>query len=169
MYDPSSNYQQPPLGWGWVGGNFCFRRSAIHQVGLFDQYLGAGSDFPAGEDTDFGLRLEASRIKMFATPRSIVYHTYGYRYGIGAVLRSSRAYAIGNGGLAGKLSLMGDPRGRKWLHMTMKECLQDVKLYLRPHRFSLSLRRLYYFVQAYNTCIKRYYVKEGTLRYISCI
>ena len=53
----------------------------------------------------------ASKIKMGSTPSAIVTHTHGYRYGIKAVIQHSRNYASGNGALAAKMTLMGDPRG----------------------------------------------------------
>ena len=59
------------------------------RLGTFDECLGAGADFPAAEDTDYKLRLEAAGIRMLTTPRAAVVHTYGVRKGW-AILRSHR-------------------------------------------------------------------------------
>lgn len=158
LYDPLASGRKPPRGWDWVGGNFALRRSIAERVGPFDEYLGAGAVFPAGEETDYKLRLEALGIKMRATPRSVIYHTYGHRYGLRALLRHSRNYARGNAGLAGKLTLMGDPRGREWLEQTKRACTQSWLKRRQPQRLPANLLRLWHYQQAYKRCLQHYHI-----------
>ncbi|HEY7783053.1 MAG TPA: glycosyltransferase [Ktedonobacterales bacterium] len=157
LYDPIAADRQAPAGWDWIGGNFAIRRRAVERVGMFDECLGAGAVFPAAEDTDYKLRMERIGIKMRSTPRSVVYHTHGHRYGARAVLRSSRAYARGNAALAAKLTLMGDPRGREWLEETRRECLGDWRTLTSGRRPHNPLRYLY-FARAYAECLRQYRV-----------
>src|SRR5690349_5337560 len=85
LYDPVASRRQEPPGWGWACGNVALRRQVIERVGQFDEYLGPGAIFPAADDNDYRLRLEALGIKMRSTSRAVVYHSYGYRYGLRAV------------------------------------------------------------------------------------
>jgi GT2 family glycosyltransferase len=160
LYDPYLNGRHPPAGWDWMGANFAVRRSVAARLGEFDECLGAGADFPAGEDTDYKLRLEAAGVRMLTTPRSAVVHTYGVRRGL-AVLRSQRNYAIGNGGMAAKLTLLGDPRGHQWLDETRRSSMREAR---SPHKSFRALRRWHYFSAAYNRCLKDYRVEGGLLR-----
>lgn len=162
LYDPVPMKRQPPEGWDWIGGNFAVRRAVVERVGSFDEYLGAGAFFPSGEDTDYKLRLEALGIKMYSTPHAIVYHTYGVRHGVRAGLRHSRNYARGNGALAGKLTLQGDPRGREWLHSSVGESSVDWLHGRAPHRLPVSVLRLFHFVHAYRQCVRGFRVHPAT-------
>lgn len=111
LYLPDSG-QPPPPAWGWIGGDFAFRISLVERVGLFDEYLGAGApDFPAAEDTDYNMRALAAGVGILCSPTVVVHHTYGVRRGVRQNLRNIWAYARGNGGLDGKLTLAGDPHG----------------------------------------------------------
>lgn len=161
LYDPIASGRRPPSRWDWVGGNFALRRSVAERIGPFDEYLGAGAAFPAAEDTDYKLRLEALSIKMRSTPRAIVYHTYGFRYGLRAVLNNSKNYARGNAGLAGKLTLLGDPRGREWLEMTKQSAKWDWLCQRKPQRLPANLLRLWYYTRAYRSCLRDYRADAG--------
>src|SRR5437868_5929993 len=83
-------------GWGRIGANFALRASVAARIGFFDEQLGAGTALPAGEDTDYMLRMEAAGVKMRCTPRAVVHHSYGRRFGLKALLANSRNYARGN-------------------------------------------------------------------------
>ena len=91
-----------------------FRRSVLEMVGLFDEYLGGGTEFPSAEDVDYCLRAEAMGVVMWTTPRSVIYHTYGRRYGIRNVLRYHRLSAVGSGALLGKLVLWNHRLAKEW-------------------------------------------------------
>ena len=162
VYDPSATPGRPPAGWDWIGCNLGIRRTVYERIGPFDEYLGPGTDFPAGEDTDYKLRLEAAGVKMAATPTAVVWHTHGYRYGVKVVIRNARNYAYGNNGLAGKLTLLGDARGADWQRITRRQCLTDW-LKLKPWRLPIDLFRLKNAVDAYQLCLSRYRVDNGLL------
>jgi glycosyltransferase involved in cell wall biosynthesis len=154
LYDPVTTGPPGPAGWGWVGANVAMRRDVIELAGVYDEQLGPGSPFPAGEDLDYLLRLERLGVRMRCTPRSVVFHTFGYRYGLKALLRQSRNYARGNGGLAGKLTLLGDPRGAEWVENTRGQCLDECLKPLRLHRLALNLWRLKIYQDAYRDCVR---------------
>ncbi len=113
-YRPSTTGFVGPPGFYWGGGNFAVRRSAMNRIGPFDEYLGAGSDFPGAEDVDFALRAEALDTVMVTTPRSVVFHSYGRRYGLRELLRYKRSSALGGGAVLAKLQLWDHRLGREW-------------------------------------------------------
>ncbi len=160
LYDPARHPRRPPAGWDWIGANFSIKRGVADRLGRFDECLGAGADFPAAEDTDYKLRLEAAGVRMLTTPRAAVVHTNGVRRGWKAMLRSQRNYATGNGAMAAKLTLMGDGRGREWLEQTRSESRVAMP---RPDRAFRALRRLHYFEAAYQRCLRGYVVVDGCL------
>jgi glycosyltransferase involved in cell wall biosynthesis len=163
VYDPVRDQRQAPQGWDWLCANVALRRSALEQVGYFDECLGPGGPFPSCEDTDFKLRLEACGVTMRATPRSVVHHTYGWRSGLRAVLRHQRNYARGNGAMAAKLSLMNDPRGAEWLAQMRSDCL--TRWYRRGDVVQLpaGIRRWRHFSAAYRECSETYAVDRRGL------
>ncbi len=163
VYDPRAMGRRAPPGWDWIGGNFAVRRDVLERAGAFDEYLGAGALFPSGEDTDYKLRLEALGVIMRSTPRAVVHHTYGARYGVGAGLRHSRNYARGNGALAAKLTLQGDVRGEEWLRMATRESSLDWLRDKTPHRLPVSLLRLRHFRHAYHECLARFRVDPAQM------
>jgi hypothetical protein len=148
-----------PPGWDWVGANVAIRTEAAARVGPYDEFLGPGASFLSGEDTDYKLRLEALEIRMLATPRAIVRHTYGRRVGLRAVARQARAYARGAGALAGKLTLARDPRGVAWVSAARQEFWRDL---LEPVRSLAAIYRLPHFLRAYREVVAGYSVDAQT-------
>jgi GT2 family glycosyltransferase len=57
----------------WAG-NMAMYRSAIEEVGDFDERLGAGGQFPGAEDNDFGLRLLEAGYRISYVPQAVAYH-----------------------------------------------------------------------------------------------
>lgn len=163
LYDSKAMPLQVPPGWNWIGGNVGIRRSVIEKEGLFDENLGPGSDFPCAEDTDYKLRLEGLGSKMLSSPRVVVYHTHGYRYGLKAMRKNAYNYAYGNGGLAGKLTLMGDPRGKEWKQHIKQQSLFGWLRPFRPHRLLIGLMRWENYQAAYNYCLREYEIKNRML------
>jgi glycosyltransferase involved in cell wall biosynthesis len=159
LYDPRARGHGPPPGWDWIGANFAIRRAAAALVGDFDARLGIGGDFPAAGDTDYKLRMEAQGLTMRSTPRAVVYHTFGWRYGVRDVLQHQRDHARGNGAMAAKLTLMGDPRGRQWLETTWRAC----RPLRRSPRLLADLRVLYHFSAGYHDCLRGYQVDDRGL------
>ncbi len=161
IYDPIAAHRHAPDGWDWIGANLGIRREVFEQAGGFDEYLGPGTEFPAGEDTALKLALEALGIKMLTTPRSEVEHTYGYRYGLTTLVKHQRNYAWGNGGLAAKLTLMGDKRGLEWRKMILYEATLGAIKSLKLYRIPITLRRYWLFNQAYRYCLTHYVLNSA--------
>jgi glycosyltransferase involved in cell wall biosynthesis len=161
-YDPIAARRHRPVGWDWYGANFAIRADVAVRVGAWDECLGGGAEFPAGEDTDYKFRAEALGIRMLTTPRSRVVHSFGIRFGR-AALRAQRNYAFGNGALAAKLTLMGDPAGRGWLHETRRRCLTSWARRLRPQRLPIDVRHALWFELGYRRCMRGYVVDEAGL------
>ncbi len=111
VYDPTVTPPPAPAGFGCVGGNMAVTRAAAERVGRFDELLGAGARFPSGEDLDYVHRLELAGVKMACTPRSVVFHTHGRRYGPGRMVSYWHGQGTGHGAISAKLTLRGDPRG----------------------------------------------------------
>jgi glycosyltransferase involved in cell wall biosynthesis len=164
LYDPIATRGQPPAGWDWIGANFAVRREVAEQMD-FDEHLGVGAEFPSAGDSDYKLRMERCGLMMRSTPRSVVYHTYGWRYGLQAVFGLQRRQARGMGALAAKLTLWGDPRGEQWLDATTRERLLRWLRRREPHRLPSDLRILWHFRDAYQRCLRGYEVDaRGLLR-----
>lgn len=156
LYLPGSG-QTPPPAWGWIGGDFAMRKTTADRVGLFDDYLGAGApDFPAAEDTDYNMRTLAAGVGVLCSQDVVIRHTYGVRRGIRQNLNNIWAYARGNGGLDGKLTLAGDPHGREsaanLLPNQITENLRRGKLY----RIPLTLAEAWYYHRAYRKCLRSF-------------
>jgi GT2 family glycosyltransferase len=158
-YRPGRDTEAPP-GFGFMSANFAIARDVAARVGRFDEALGAGTEFAAAEDTDFMLRLERMGVTMIVTPKAVVHHTSGFRYGWRAFYRHKRNYARGNGALAAKLSLLGDPRGREWLSGTRSEVGVERLRSRQLDRIPAGLFRYYHYRRAYDQCLRRY---AGTL------
>ncbi len=113
-YDPNQIPRSYPNGCYWAGANVAFRRGALEKIGPFDENLGPGTEFPAAEDADLGIRAETAGIRMRFTAESVAYHTNGHRYGIDAIIKHTLAYAVGRGALRAKLVMMGHEMAHRW-------------------------------------------------------
>jgi GT2 family glycosyltransferase len=160
VYDPISAQRVPPPDWSFVTASFAIRRDVAARVGPLDESLGAGTTFPAAEDTDYMLRLELLGVKMLATPHVVVHHTYGYRYGVRAVYAHKRNYARGNGALAAKLTLLGDPRGQDWVERSRRAATLD--RWRKPHQIPGGLFRQWHFKRGYQECLRGYETRTAT-------
>lgn len=105
-YQPSKSGWEAPPGFYVIGANLSMRRSVFEKVGLFDPTLGAGTRYGSCEDVDYVLRCELKDIGILSTPRLIIYHTYGRRYGLMSCLKHHRNYNYGRGAFAVKLRWM---------------------------------------------------------------
>ena len=152
FYDPASAL--PPAGFEWFGANFAIRRSVAELVGPFDEFFGAGATFRSCEDVDYKLRLEAAAVKMWSTPRSVVFHTYGRRYGVRAVVDYWHGHGVGAGAVAAKLTLIGDPRGRESLRRALREYTVGSVQRRSPHEVLRNAVRLQSFLRGYRRCLR---------------
>jgi GT2 family glycosyltransferase len=153
IYRPAEENYAAPLGFYWAGGNFAVRRQVMDKIGPFDEYLGPGTEFPGAEDMDFALRAEALGVVVWTTPRSIIYHTFGRRYGVRNVLKHHRGYALGSGALWGKLKLWDHRLASTWDRKVPLN--ESIAGFIR--RFPHSVLEVY----------KRRYYKAGLLNYLS--
>jgi GT2 family glycosyltransferase len=160
VYDPVATGGNPPAGWDWIGANFAILAGVAKRAGNFDAFLGPGAVFPIAEDTDYKLRLEAMGVRMRAAPAAVITHTHGRRYGLAQRRKFAENYARGNGGLAGKLTLMGDPRGAQWASMTKAEWREAIK---RPYLLPGKITRIRNFMNAYHRCLHEFHVVDGLL------
>jgi glycosyltransferase involved in cell wall biosynthesis len=162
VYDPARDRGHAPEGFDFIGGNFALRRSIVTpRVGVFDECLGPGARYGACDDTDYKLRLEAAGIRMRCTPRAIVKHTHGRRSGIKATFALSKSYALGQGAVAAKLTLGGDPRGSEWLANVWTDCVRTFRPD-RIYRAPKALLRLYFVRQAYRDCLQTHQYDAGS-------
>lgn len=158
LYDPVVSPRKRPVGFGLVTANLAFRPAVFARAGPFDEQFGPGAVFRVATDSEYVARLEASGVRMRSTPRAVVFHTFGRRYGLRTVLRRQIDYSWGHGALAGKLTLLGDPRGREWLEDMWRACGIDWRRPLRPDRFALSVLQLAYYARGYQRCVRDYRV-----------
>lgn len=163
VYDPGNANGIPPQGWEWISANLALRRDVVAKVGSFDEHLGPGAYFPAADDTDYKLRLEALKVKMLTTPHVLVFHEHGFRYGWRAVVNHLYNYTFGNGALAAKLTLMGDKRGASWRRKDMRARLLGWLYPPRPHRFLPGILGWLIFNRAYHECLANFIVKNDLL------
>jgi GT2 family glycosyltransferase len=86
------------------GANCGFRRTALEQVGGFDESLGPGTPVPAAEDADLLRRVLAAGLSLRYDPAAVVVHRQwrsrrqslatAFRYGLGAAATGSRRAAV---------------------------------------------------------------------------
>jgi GT2 family glycosyltransferase len=89
-----------------IGANFAVRRSACAHIGPFDEFMGAGSNFKSGEDTDYAYRAIRAGLGVYTTFEPSVVH-HGLRTGseVGA---TAAAYLRGMAAMAMKHARCGD-------------------------------------------------------------
>lgn len=158
-YDSGTFGGEPPDGFGLVSANLAIRRSVIDAVGPFDELLGPGTSYGGADDTDYLLRVEALPTTLRSDPAIVVEHTYGHRFGIRGSYRILRAYALGNGALAAKLTLLDDQRGPDWLRESFRLATTEHLSQRRPQAIPGSLVRHWLFRRAYRDCLKRHRVE----------
>jgi glycosyltransferase involved in cell wall biosynthesis len=162
VFDPRKTPDNPPPGFYWFSANVVMRRKVYEAVGPFDEYLGPGTEFPGAEDTDYMLRVGDLGIPMASTPKAVVDHTYGYRYGWKQVYKYVKSYNYAVHGLAGKLTLAGDPRGKAWMENTRRNC--STSWLSRPYLLPVKVNRYYHANKAYRLCMRNYVVVNGFLK-----
>jgi glycosyltransferase involved in cell wall biosynthesis len=162
LFDSDTSREAAPADAGIVGGNFAVRRELVGSVGLFDEALGVGGDFPASEDSDYFLRVLAAGGAVLCTPRAVVHHSDGWRFGYRTVLRHQRQRALGNGALAAKRAMVGDKDGRQELRDMLGRFQSDLLRLQKPQ----GIWYLPSFLQGYRRCIRHYTVdRAGLLRH----
>jgi GT2 family glycosyltransferase len=101
-----------------AGGNMALWRSALDQIGMFDERLGAGSRWSSAEDNDLGFRLMEAGYCIHYVPEARVYHR-AWRPS-GDYYRIRWTYGLGKGGFYTKHASRHD------LH-TLKRAYTDLR------------------------------------------
>lgn len=86
--------------WG-IGANMSFRRSIFERIGPFDELLGPGAEFRAGDDVDFALRVLAAG-GLITNAEEVTLHHLGVREGSEAS-KLVRGYLFATGAVYTKL------------------------------------------------------------------
>ena len=109
-------------------------RSAFETVGGFDERLGAGGDFPAADDNDFGFRLLEAGYRIVYAPQAVVYHR-AWR-GKEEYMPMRWKYGRGKGGFYTKYISLKDPH-------ILKRMIWDIvqRILVFPHRLCREPRR----------------------------
>jgi len=94
-------------------GNMGVYRATLLELGGFDEELGPGTSYPAGEDNDMGYRLLAAGCRIRYVPEGIIYHRawrgpeeylpLRWRYGLGQGAYYGKHLWDGGGYMAGRL------------------------------------------------------------------
>lgn len=126
-----------PHGFYMIGANMVVRREVAERVGPFDVVLGAGARFACCEDQDFGFRAAALDVGFKTTPKLVVHHTTGRRYGFEQFVKHQRNYARGRGAWVQKLVMWEHPTGRQWAQPpTFRDHVRALR---RPDKWLLEL------------------------------
>jgi GT2 family glycosyltransferase len=119
-----------------AGGNCAFFRSALDDVGAFDERLGAGARFPGAEDNDLGFRLLEVGYAIRYVSEAVVVHR-AWRAG-GELCRLAWGYGRGQGAFLAKHFKLRDAHMLKRFATTVS--------WHQPFRRSGSLRDAAYLV-----------------------
>lgn len=63
----------------FMGACLAFRKDLLEKTGAFDPYIGAGTEWPAGEECDYVFRAIAKGFTGRTNARLVVFHEYGAR------------------------------------------------------------------------------------------
>ena len=109
------------------GSSMSFRKTALDQLGGFDNRLGAGAPLKSGEDIDINYRVLRSGDSIVYEPRAVVRHNH-HRMTTEDVLKTRYAYSFGGAALMHENS--GNP-----LMFCMK-CGRLLQLFIRSRNTS---------------------------------
>lgn len=92
----------------FMGACLAFRKDLLEKVGDFDEFLGAGTEWPAGEECDYIFRAISKGFVGRANARLVVFHEYGARTRPPDDTNNGR---IGNAAVMWKMRQMNDEVG----------------------------------------------------------
>jgi GT2 family glycosyltransferase len=98
LFDLAENRDESPLypyspGIFGAGANFAMSRTALKELGGFDEALGAGTISGGGEDLDMFMRVILAGHRLVYEPSAIVWHFH--RTDLAELTRQMRAYGTG--------------------------------------------------------------------------
>ncbi len=145
-----------------MGACLAFRKDLLDKTGLFDPYLGAGTDWPAGEECDYVFRAVAKGFIGLATPRLVVFHDHGARLRRPDDTENGR---IGNAVVIWKAQQMGDP---KLVEMAFRICPYGPKKVMLAKltfgmKFPIELRMYKKCLALYKQLSNDFIVTDGLL------
>ena len=161
LYDPSTDGETVPEGFGLLSANMAVRRHDALRVGGFDESIGAGTFFGGGEEHDLAFRLMRLGVRMRSTPASIVHHTGGYRYGPKTIYSHKRDRLRGDGAIAAKGFLRENPAGGGEVRRVVWDFLRAQLKTMRPTRLPNASLRVFHSVTAYVQCLRDYELHLG--------
>lgn len=138
------------------GCNMSVRRSALEEVGSYDERLGAGTVLKSAEDTDLVYRFFKARKKIIYAPEVLVYHDHG-RKSEAAVQEVRRNYKPGRGAFYVKNLLDGNWDILKILYVQLRPPLRR---WVRGPNRAFYIRK--YVVHIF-TCL---YLISGAYKYL---
>ncbi len=83
------------------GCNMAMKREVVQRLGKFDERLGAGTNIPGGEDTDYYLRAYLAGIAIEYVPDMTIFHWHGRKLPADAN-KLMKNYTVSNGALYAK-------------------------------------------------------------------
>ncbi len=127
-------YRWPTVPFGLGSGfNIAFRREALETAGPFDEALGAGARFRAGEDTDMLYRVMRSGWSVACVDDVTVVHDSWRR--TRDELRVHYSYGVGAGAQTAKHVLMGDPMAKRIGRRALTQMIPSLLWMLATFRF----------------------------------
>jgi len=138
-FAPSTKEDENPAVYeGRVGqdvlfsNNMAFPKSAVAEIGNFDERLGPGTCFPSAEDSDLGFRLLEAGYRIVYVPRAVLYHRAWRTDRDYLVLR--RSYGIGRGAFYAKHMHWHDRYMLKRMYQDIRNHLTQFVSRLWPNR-----------------------------------
>jgi GT2 family glycosyltransferase len=135
-FAPSTKEDENPAVYeGRVGqdvlysNNMAVHKSALTEIGYFDERLGPGTCFPSAEDSDLGFRLLEAGYRILYVPQAVLYHRAWRTERDYLALR--RSYGIGRGAFYAKHLHWHD-------RFMLRRMVQDIRNHLI--RFVSTLR-----------------------------
>ena len=153
LHDPAVTGSEAPDGFGWAGANMTVRRRVVDGRRPVGRAAGTGNQvrLDGGHRLHHPCRGGGDVHVLHAGRRDAPHARLPLRLAR-AAYRLLRNYATGNGALAAKLTLLGDPRGRAWMRNEVQVALVEPIKRLRPQWLPRRLVRLGYYAAAYRSC-----------------
>jgi glycosyltransferase involved in cell wall biosynthesis len=156
LYDPAIDGAQAAENFGLLGANMAIRRSDVGKTGGYDECLGSGSAFDGGEEHDLVFRMAEAGVRMRSSPKVVVRHTYGWRYGLRAVWKVKRDRFRGNGAIAAKGLLAEKPEGGLRVRTVVIDHARAQLTTMGLRRLPFGFFRQFFYLPSYRKCLRNY-------------
>lgn len=132
--------------------NMAMYRSTYEATGIFDERLGPGTPFPAGEDNDYAYRLLCAGYRIVYCPNAVVYHR-AWR-GAESLLPLRWKYGVARGGVYAKHVSRRD-------RFMLSQMLRDIRIHLFAAASKIRRARQ----QAFGDLVLAFGIAWGALRW----